>query len=61
MVKYCCVRQCMKWLPNKLRDYYRNVNEAFSANYLVLLDVEASQSPRARKHRNIHERYDEHC
>jgi len=35
--------------------------KVFSAEYLDSLVEEASQSPRARQHRNIHERYDDPC
>jgi len=35
--------------------------KVFSADYLDSLVEEASQSPRARQHRNIHERYDDPC
>jgi cupin fold WbuC family metalloprotein len=35
--------------------------KVFSADYLDSLVAEASQSPRARQHRNIHERYDDPC
>jgi len=35
--------------------------KVFSADYLDSLVEEASESPRARQHRNIHERYDDPC
>jgi cupin fold WbuC family metalloprotein len=35
--------------------------KVFSADYLDSLVEEASQSPRARQHRNIHEHYDDPC
>jgi cupin fold WbuC family metalloprotein len=35
--------------------------KVFSAEYLDSLVEEATQSPRARQHRNIHERFDDPC